>query len=96
MTFALEHSRRHAARTPPGRRRRAFAAIGLGALAVRVAGRIAQPEPKLLARLIAGPVVKRELAFTPRDRAADDSIRQFQARQGSGDPAAGFEPPSPP
>ncbi|HRY04191.1 MAG TPA: hypothetical protein P5256_13765 [Beijerinckiaceae bacterium] len=79
MTFALNT----AAATPPGRRRAVAvalaAAIGLGAPAAWLAGRTASgPEPKLLARLDAGPVVKRELAFTPRDRAADDSIRNFK------------------
>lgn len=79
MTLALNS----VAESPPGRRRVVMialaAAVGLGGPAAWLSGRAASgPEPKLQARLDAGPVVKRELAFSPRDRAADDSIRNFK------------------
>jgi len=70
--------------TPTPARRRAVAAavaacIGLGASAAWIAGKsVGGPEPKYGARLDAGPVEKRELAFYPRERAADDSLRNFR------------------
>ena len=42
------------------------------------------------ARLDAGPVEKRELAFFPRERAADDSLRSFKPGK-----AWAIEPPAP-
>lgn len=77
MTYAL-----HTAATRSRRRAVAAAlaaAIGLGAPAAWIAGKSAGgPEPKHAARLAAGPTEKRELVFYPRERAADDSIRNFK------------------
>ncbi len=53
-------------------------AVGLGASAASLAGKAGGPEPKHAARLDAGPTAKRELAFYPHERAADDSIRNFK------------------
>ena len=68
-------------------------AIGLGGSAVLLAGRQAGgPAPKVVARLDAGPVDKRELAFYPRERAADDSIRSFKPGKAWAVEAPAFEP----
>lgn len=79
MTYGLNN-----AATPLSKRRGTVVAalavaIGLGAPAAWIAGKSAGGlEPKHAARLEAGPVEKRELAFYPRERAADDSIRNFK------------------
>lgn len=54
-------------------------ALGLGGPAAwYAAGSASGPEPKVSVRLDAGPIEKRELAFFPRERAADDSLRSFK------------------
>ena len=93
MTYDL-----HPAAKPAPLRRGAIAAalavsLGLGAPAAWLASRSAgASEHKLSARLDAGPVAKRELAFTPRDRAADDSIRNFRPGKAWAMETPAFEP----
>lgn len=68
-------------------------ALGLGAPAVWLASQSAAgSEGKLSARLDAGPTPSRELVFTPRDRVADDSIRNFRPGKAWTVEAPAFEP----
>lgn len=68
-------------------------AVGLGAPAAWLAGRdAAGPAPKVVARLDGGVVEKRELAFGPRERAADDSIRNFRPGKAWTMEAPAFDP----
>ena len=92
MTLAF-----NAAAPAPARRWAIAAAIavaaGLGAPALWLTtGRAAAPTPKVVARLDAGPVAKRDLAFYPQDRAADDSIRNFRPGKAWAMEAPAFEP----
>lgn len=79
----MTHALNNAASPPSARRGTVVAAlavaIGLGLPAAWIAGKSAGGlEPKHAARLDAGQVEKREIVFYPRERAADDSIRNFK------------------
>lgn len=98
MTSAILSDARAASGQPPSARRWLVAAaiavaVGLGAPAAWLAGRgAAGPAPKVVARLDGGVVEKRELAFGPRERAADDSIRNFRPGKAWTMEAPAFEP----